>query len=120
YVLTRQTFTEYPNYWLADNNFKATRQLTDANPQMKDLAWSSGTRLINYTSDKGDKLQGALYLPANFDSTKKYPMLVTIYEKRSQNMNSFVTPRETSAPDPAIYTNNGYVVFDPDIVYKLK
>ena len=119
YVMTRQTFTEFPNYWLAGSDLKPTRQLTDANPQMKELAWSSGTRLINYTSDKGDKLQGALYLPANFDPSKKYPMLVTIYEKRSQGLNGFVSPSETRAPDPTLYTNRGYVVFDPDIVYRV-
>jgi acetyl esterase/lipase len=119
YVMTRQTFTEFPNYWLASSAFKPTRQLTDANPQMKQLAWSSGTRLIDYVSEKGDKLQGALYLPANFDPSKKYPMLVTIYEKRSQNLNGFVSPSETRAPDAALYTNSGYVVFDPDIVYKV-
>ena len=63
---------------------------------MKDLAWSSGTRLIDYKSDKGDKLQGALYLPANYEPGKKYPMLVTIYEKLSQNMNGFVNPERNA------------------------
>lgn len=119
FVMTKQTFTEYPNYWLAGPDLKPVRQLTDANPQMKDIAWSSGTKLINYTSDKGDKLQAAMYLPANFDPNKKYPMLVTIYEKRSQGLNRFVSPSETRAPDPSIYTSNGYIVLDPDIVYKI-
>jgi dipeptidyl aminopeptidase/acylaminoacyl peptidase len=119
YVMTRQTFNEYPNYWLASADLKPTRQLTDANPQMKEIAWSSGTKLIDYVSDKGDKLQAAMYLPANFDPTKKYPMLVTIYEKRSQGLNRFVSPSETRAPDPSIYTSNGYIVLDPDIVYKI-
>ena len=69
-------------------DFKDGRQLTDANPQQKDFAWTSGVKLINYTSAKGDKLQGALYLPANYEPGKKYPMLVTIYEKRSNLANS--------------------------------
>jgi dipeptidyl aminopeptidase/acylaminoacyl peptidase len=84
---------------------------------MKDLAWSSGAKLVDYTNDKGEKLQGALYLPANYEGGKKYPLIVTIYEKRSQNMNSFVTPSETRAPDPTLFTNRGYAVLDPDIVY---
>ena len=100
-------------------NFTAGYQITDVNPQAKELAWSSGTRLINYTSTKGDKLQGALYLPANYEPGKQYPMLVTIYEKRSQGKNSFVSPSDTRAPDPTLYTNRGYIVFDPDIVYKI-
>ena len=119
YLYTRQTFTEYPNYWVMGPNFTAGYQITDVNPQAKELAWSSGTRLINYTSTKGDKLQGALYLPANYEPGKQYPMLVTIYEKRSQGKNSFVSPSDTRAPDPTLYTNRGYIVFDPDIVYKI-
>jgi len=118
FVFTQQTFVDFPNYWASAGDFKDATQLTDVNPQMKELAWSSGTRLINYTSDKGDKLQGAMYLPANFDPKKKYPMLVTIYEKRSQNKNGFVNPSETQTPNARMYTSNGYIVFDPDIVYK--
>ena len=76
-------------------------------------------KLINYTSAKGDKLQGALYLPANYEPGKKYPLLVTIYEKRSNLANSYVTPNETSTPNRSIYTSRGYAVFDPDIVYRV-
>jgi dipeptidyl aminopeptidase/acylaminoacyl peptidase len=119
FVMTRQKFNEYPNYHLAGPDLKPARQLTDANPQMANIAWSSGAKLIDYVSDKGDKLQAAMYLPANYDPTKKYPMLVTIYEKRSQGLNRFVSPSETRAPDPSIYTSNGYIVLDPDIVYKI-
>ena len=117
YTYTRQTFKEYPNYWVFNAGFRDGYPITDVNPQMKELAWSSGTRLIEYKNDKGVRLQGALYLPANYEPGKKYPLLVTIYEKRSQNMNSFVSPSETRAPDPAMYTNRGYAVLDPDIVY---
>jgi dienelactone hydrolase len=128
YVFTKQTATDYPNYYVAnsdlvgpnaENAIKSARQLTDANPQQKDFAWTSGVKLINYTSAKGDKLQGALYLPANYEPGKKYPMLVTIYEKRSNLANSYVTPSETSTPNRSIYTSRGYAVFDPDIVYRV-
>jgi dipeptidyl aminopeptidase/acylaminoacyl peptidase len=119
FLYTRQTFTEYPNYWVFNSGFQGGYQITDVNPQIKDLAWSSGTRLIDYRSDKGDRLQGALYLPANYEPGKKYPLLVTIYEKRSQNKNNFVSPSETRAPDPSLYTNRGYAVLDPDIVYRV-
>ena len=127
YVYTKQTATDYPNYYVASSDLmtgasgplKAARQLTDANPQQKDFAWTSGVKLINYTSAKGDKLQGALYLPANYEPGKKYPMLVTIYEKRSNLANSYVTPSETSTPNRSIYTSRGYAVFDPDIVYRV-
>ncbi len=119
YVYTKQSAVDYPNYYVTDASLKAGKQITDANPQQRDFAWTSGVKLINYTSAKGDKLQGALYLPANYEPGKKYPLLVTIYEKRSNLANSYVTPSETSTPNRSIYTSRGYAVLDPDIVYKL-
>ena len=129
YVFTKQTAVEFPDYYVAGADLvrpvtssaaiKAARQLTDANPQQKEFAWTSGVRLINYTSDKGDKLQGALYLPANYEPGKKYPLLVTIYEKRSNLAHAYVTPNETSTPNRSIYTSRGYAVLDPDIVYRV-
>jgi dienelactone hydrolase len=119
YLYTRQTSQDFPNYFVANPDFKSSRQITDANPQQKEFAWSSGARLIKYVSDKGDTLQGALYLPANYEPGRKYPLLVTIYEKRSQLLNSYVTPSETSTPNRSIYTSRGYAVLDPDIIYRV-
>jgi dienelactone hydrolase len=119
FLFTRQTARDFPNYHVAGPDFKSVRQITDANPQQKEFAWTSGVRLINYTTDKGDKLQGALYLPANYEPGKKYPLLVTIYEKRSQNAHQFVNVSETSTPNRSLYTSRGFAVLDPDIVYKV-
>jgi dipeptidyl aminopeptidase/acylaminoacyl peptidase len=119
YLYTRMTAIDYPNYYVANPDFSGGRQITDINPQQKEFAWTSGVKLINYTSDKGDKLQGALYLPANYEPGKKYPLLVTIYEKRSNLLHTYVAPNETSTPNRAIYTSRGYAVLDPDIVYRV-
>jgi dipeptidyl aminopeptidase/acylaminoacyl peptidase len=119
YLYTRQTAIEYPNYYVANADLSGGRQITDINPQQKEFAWSSGVKLINYTSAKGDKLQGALYLPANYEPGKKYPLLVTIYEKRSNLLHTYVGPNETSTPNRSIYTSRGYAVLDPDIVYRV-
>jgi dipeptidyl aminopeptidase/acylaminoacyl peptidase len=119
YIYTRQTFTDFPNYYVFNPGFQSGYQITNVNPQIKDLAWSSGTRLIDYKSAKGDKLQGALYLPANYEPGKKYPLLVMIYEKQSQQKNGFVHPSETYAASPTMYTSRGYAVLKPDIVYRM-
>src|SRR6185503_14734790 len=119
YVYTRQTAIDFPNYYVTDASLKPGRQLTDANPQQKDFAWTSGVKLINYTSAKGDKLQGALYLPANYEPGKKYPLLVAIYEKRSNLAHNYVSLNETSTPNRSLYTSRGYAVLDPDIVYRV-
>jgi dipeptidyl aminopeptidase/acylaminoacyl peptidase len=119
FLYTRQTSVDFPNYYVASADFSNGRQITDANPQQNEFAWSSGARLINYVSAKGDTLQGALYLPANYEPGRKYPLLVTIYEKRSQLLNAYQNPSETTTPDRSMYTSRGYAVLDPDIVYKV-
>ena len=119
FIFTRQTYVDFPNFYLANASFGSEKQLTDANPQQRQIAWSPGAKLIDYTSAKGDKLQGTIFLPANYQPGKKYPLLVTIYEKMSQNMHAYAAPNETRAPNPSLFTSRGYAVLMPDIVYKL-
>ena len=71
----------YPDYYVTDLTFSTGDRITDANPQQTEFTWSAGARLIDYKCDKGDKLQAALFLPANYEPGKKYPTIVYIYEK---------------------------------------
>ncbi len=118
-LFTRQTALEFPNWHATDLSFTAPRQLTDANPQQRDVAWSSGARLIGYVSDKGDSLQAALFLPAGYQEGQSYPTVVYIYEKLSQGLHSYNVPNETRALNPSLYTAGGYAVLMPDITYKI-
>jgi dipeptidyl aminopeptidase/acylaminoacyl peptidase len=63
-------------------------------------------------------LQGALYLPANYEEGKSYPTIVYIYEKLSQGLNGF-TSLTANGFNKSLYTSQGYAVFMPDIVYKI-
>ena len=119
WLFTRQTVRDFPDYWATNGQFASPRRLTDANPQQREFAWSSGAKLVDYVTDKGDSLQAALYLPANYEPGKKYPTVVYIYEKRSQNLHSYSLPNETTALNPSVFTNMGYAVLQPDIVYKV-
>jgi dipeptidyl aminopeptidase/acylaminoacyl peptidase len=118
FAFTRQTAVEYPNYYLTDATFKDPKKVTDANPQQKDYAWTAGARLVEYKGLGGKRLQGALFLPANYESGKKYPTVVYIYEKLSQGLHQYTAPG-TGALNTSIYTSNGYAVLMPDIVYRL-
>jgi len=117
YLYTRETVSEFPDYHIAVNGGPGPK-ITDANPQQKDFLWSKGSRLIDYTSDKGDKLQGTLYLPANYEPGKSYPTITYIYEKLSQATNSYPQPTYNGF-NIAAYTSNGYAVLTPDIVYRV-
>jgi hypothetical protein len=71
-------------------DFKAFKELTDIQPQKK-YNWYS-TRLLKWKEFDGDSCQGILYLPEDFDSTKKYPVIVEYYEEVSDNLNQFTQP----------------------------
>ncbi len=118
YLSTRETTQDFPNYRVSDATLANAKSVTDANPQQKEILWSKGSRLVDYVSAKGDNLQGALYLPANYEPGKKYPTIVYIYEKLSQQLNNYSMPAFNGF-NIANYTSNGYAVFTPDIVYKL-
>ena len=118
FFYTRDMYNEYGNYYVTDPLLKNGRKITDANPQQKDFLWSSGVMLLDYKSAKGDKLQAALFLPANYEKGKRYPTLVYYYEKSSQGLNRYTQP-SANGFNKSIYTSNGYAVLMPDITYKI-
>ncbi len=118
YMFSKATQQKSSNMFVAGPQLKDAKQHTDINQQQKNFKWSAGVKLINYTSDNGDKLQGALYLPAGYIEGKKYPTIVYMYEKLSQRANSYDTPRHGGF-SASIYTSNGYAVFNPDIVFRV-
>ena len=117
FAYTKQTAVEYPDYYLTDGTFKDAKKVTDANPQQKDYKWSAGAKLVEYKGVNGKRLQGALFLPADYEPGKKYPTIVYIYEKLSQGIHRYQPPSVSAVG--SIYTSAGYAVFMPDIAYKL-
>ena len=118
YVYTRETSLEPADYYITDATFGEGSRLTDMRPQVAGFQWSSGVQLVNYTSDKGDKLQAALFLPANYEKGKSYPTMVNFYEKMSQTANQFAAP-SANGFNRSVYTSNGYAVLIPDITYRV-
>jgi dipeptidyl aminopeptidase/acylaminoacyl peptidase len=117
-LLTVSTFYDFPDYCVTDPDFREFRKVTDANPQKKALIWGKA-ELVHYKNLDGVELSGMLIKPENFDPQKKYPMMVYIYERLSQNLHHFVNPAVGTSINPSFYASNGYLVFMPDIVYKV-
>jgi dipeptidyl aminopeptidase/acylaminoacyl peptidase len=115
-LYTRETFVDFPDYYVSDTRFRNTVKVTDANPQQKEYAW--GRRiLIDYENSRGVKLQATLTLPAGYEKGKKYPMLVYHYEKLSQRHHDYSMPTYDDRPHMSLYASDGYLVLMPDIVY---
>jgi dipeptidyl aminopeptidase/acylaminoacyl peptidase len=115
-VVTRGTFTEFPNL-LTGPSLTALTPISDANPQQKDYRWGS-VELVRWTSADGVPLKGLLFKPADFDPTKKYPLIAYFYEQLSNNLHQYVAPFGRNVINPTHYTSNGYLVFMPDIHYE--
>ena len=121
YVHTRQTSTEPPDFYLTDAKLTASRRITNLTAGTEQFLWSSGSVLVDYLSTKGDRLQGALFLPADYEKGRSYPTIVNIYEKMSANLHAYtrLTQPNPTNPNKALYTSRGYAVFLPDIAYKM-
>ena len=59
-----------------------------------------------------------LIKPDNFDPSKKYPLMVYIYEELSNGLHSYRAPNVGTSINITRYVSNGYVVLEPDIVYE--
>ena len=119
FVLTAQTFYDYPDYYTTGADFQEIKRATDINPSIRQYNWGR-SELVNFKSADGTPLSGVLVKPENFDPSKKYPMVVYLYERLSQNVNQFAVPNVTRGQviNPTFYASNGYLVLMPDIAYK--
>ena len=116
-VFTAASFKEPPDLYLTDVEFSKPKQVTKLSMQVSKYEWGTA-ELIDFRNLDGTPLKALLEKPANFDPKKKYPMIVYIYERRSNELHNFPTPRPTNSINAAFYTSNGYVVLQPDIIYK--
>jgi dienelactone hydrolase len=116
FLLTASTFYDFPDLLVCGRNLSLLRKVSDANPQKAGLLWGKA-ELIAYKNADGVPLQGILIKPEDFDPNRKYPMIVYIYEKLSQNLHQFVNPAPGTSINAAYYASNGYLVLMPDIVY---
>lgn len=118
FIFTQETFNQYSDIHLTNKDFKSFKKLSDANPQQKNYIWGNA-HLYEWISKSGMAMQGLLYLPENHDNKTPLPCVVYFYEKYSDGLYSYHSPRPSrSTISFSYYASNGYAVFVPDIRYK--
>jgi len=115
-LISASRFDEFPDLQATDPSFAQLQKVTDGGKQMEPFSWGK-SELIDFKNADGVQLRATLYKPANFDPKKKYPLLVYIYERLSQNCHNFVNPAPGHNINFSFYVSNGYLVLTPDIVY---
>jgi dipeptidyl aminopeptidase/acylaminoacyl peptidase len=115
WVVLRQTATEAPNYFLTFD-FKNFKAISDIKPQRR-FNWIT-SELVNWKQLDGTECQGILYKPEDFDAQKKYPIIFSYYQTKSDLLYSFQEPDFTNTDiNIPWFVSRGYLVFTPDIHY---
>ena len=121
FFYTIESSNKAPEYFVSQDKFlKSENQLTSNTGNKDKYDLSAGSKLISYVSDHGDTLQATLYLPANYVEGKSYPTITYIYERLTDDKNTYTQPGYPGGGfNRAMYNSNGYAVLMPDIKYKL-
>jgi dipeptidyl aminopeptidase/acylaminoacyl peptidase len=67
-----------PDLWHSDISFRDSRRVTSLNPRFDEYRLGVA-RLIDWLSDDGERLRGALLLPSGYEQGKRYPLIVWVY-----------------------------------------
>jgi dienelactone hydrolase len=117
YEYVVQDFDDSPDAFVGGPDLRAAKQVTATNPFQSKFAWGRA-ELLEYKSEKGQRLQGALRYPAGYERGRKYPMIVYVYEKRSDTLHQYSAPSEREYYNISSFTSAGYFVLEPDIVFR--
>ena len=108
-----------PDWFAAGPDLRNPRQLSATNPFLADYAWTR-MELIEFRNERDRPLQGVLLYPANHHPSRKYPMIVYTYEILSSGAHQFDVPSERRYYSFAAWTQAGYFVLLPDIVFRAR
>jgi len=96
----------------------ASRTVYQYNAQDKGAKTITKKQLY-YKGVNNEDLQASLFLPANFDSEKKYPVVLWIYEKQQEFTDKYLVPtfKNRRGFNARLLLESGYMVLIPDINY---
>jgi dipeptidyl aminopeptidase/acylaminoacyl peptidase len=101
--------------WITTSGLSVPVRLTHLNPQVEKYP-SGESRIIEFHGADGDALRAALFLPAGYESGKRYPVIALVYASGmgSQSVNSFGIDHYGEY-NYQILTTRGYAILAPDI-----
>ena len=111
-----QAVDDPPDLFVAGPGLAGAAQVTEINPFISEVAWGR-SELVDFVSEGGRELQFALLYPANHVPGTAVPTIVYTYEILTRSMHIFRVPSERDYYNYPAWTQNGYAVLLPDIVY---
>lgn len=120
YMYIEEAYDSPPRLMIQYGEKEKPKEIFQSNPQHKKYAWGKVEK-ISYNNSKGKKLAALLYYPAGYQSDKKYPMIVYIYEKLSDGLYDYINPTEYNDEGFTVtnFATQGYFVLLPDTAYEI-
>ncbi|SFE03969.1 Prolyl oligopeptidase family protein [Chitinophaga sp. CF118] len=116
-IYTKGSYERSPDLYI-NSYLKKDVQISHINPQQQQYNWGT-VSLFKWTAYNGKPAEGILYKPEDFDSTKKYPVILYFYEKLTDGMYNYIPPTPTpSRLNISFFVSRGYLVLAPDITYE--
>ncbi len=117
FVFVVQGYDDSPDAFVAGTGLHDAKPVTKTNEQQARFAWGR-SEIVEYKSDRGERLQGALYYPAGYEAGRKYPMVVYMYERLSDGVHLYSSPSDRDVYNTSVFTSSGYAVLRPDIAFR--
>lgn len=119
YVYQSQNYTRPVTLESYTGSTGKKEEVYQSNKHHYDYTWGKQEQ-VYFTNSKNERLKAILYYPASYDSTLKYPMVVSIYEELNYLKNYYFNPSVYNGDgfNVATLTARGYFVLLPDIVYE--
>jgi dipeptidyl aminopeptidase/acylaminoacyl peptidase len=117
FAYVEQAFDDSPDYFVASASLANAKQVTTTNPFQDKYTWGRA-ELVEYKNARGERLQGVLQYPAGYESGKRYPMVVYMYERLSDGLHAYPSLSDRAPYNAGVFTSRGYFFFQPDIVFR--
>ncbi len=118
WIFSRETYGQSPELWVSDSSFASPRRISDLNGWLRGFDWGHA-ELFEWQGRGCSPGRAALIKPSGYRAGRRYPVLVSVYEKGSFRLNRFPSLRLGANPILPIFSSDGYVVFLPDLRFRV-
>lgn len=115
FITIEESYNQMPQVYLHNLGKNTKTCISSDLPQQMEI--KIRREIIFYKNSKGRDLQGILFYPIHFDSSKKYPIVVKIYQEQGSLSNKYLKPMfSEDGSNTRLLIEKDYFVFLPDTV----
>lgn len=114
WIVSAESSRKSVNYFTT-RDFKHFQPLSDVHPE-ENFNWMS-SEVVNFETQDGKDCQAILYKPEDFDSTKRYPVIINYYERLAFFNNYLYPALSSNNINIPWFVSRGYLVCRTDIIY---